>query len=320
MTNRDITLVEEPKRSDEYLRLFKELKQSFISADKMVIKLYEQGKRDNLPNHIMRKDIEIALDGIVKERRLRELLPLELKRSYTISKDNDSAMSAELDNPYSKDLSHLDQSGIKVTNESQAKFDILKDAVGTLKKLGQKEYDKSNISHSKYAEFLTREQVAELRDDMDDASGAINNICETHKIATIENNINSDPFLSNDRDKDEKISLKPAPIPKSEQIRLLQQIWGKEMYAMSRAYKSMGDSLIKMNYISDDPKVSEKLISILLQEMMTFTSISLQVFNEFMDYWNKFKSKEKLTEEDKGIIRALLHAISHLAFKVKVVQ
>ncbi|MGH9983833.1 MAG: hypothetical protein ACRD8W_07750 [Nitrososphaeraceae archaeon] len=96
MTANDITVVEEPKRSNEYLKLLKELKQSFISAGEMVIKLYEQGKRDSLPSHIIRKDIEVALDGIIKERRLRELLPLELKRSYTITPENNSAMSAEL--------------------------------------------------------------------------------------------------------------------------------------------------------------------------------------------------------------------------------
>jgi hypothetical protein len=94
----DITIANEPKRSDAYIKLLGELKQSFVRAGEMVLILYEQGKKDGLPNHIIRKDIEIALDGIVKERRLRELLPLELKRSYTISQDNNnSAIIAELD-------------------------------------------------------------------------------------------------------------------------------------------------------------------------------------------------------------------------------
>ena len=82
----------EIKRSDEYTKLLQEIKNSFISAADIAIRLFEQGKRDGLPNHIIRQDIETALDGIVKERRLREILPLELKRSYTIN----SAIGAEL--------------------------------------------------------------------------------------------------------------------------------------------------------------------------------------------------------------------------------
>ena len=95
----EITVIDggdEPKRSSEYLQLLRELKQSFVKAGEMVIILYEQGKKDGLPNHIIRKDIETVLDGVVKERRLRELLPLELKRSYTITKQDNSALIAEL--------------------------------------------------------------------------------------------------------------------------------------------------------------------------------------------------------------------------------
>ncbi|MPZ05409.1 MAG: hypothetical protein GEU26_03160 [Nitrososphaeraceae archaeon] len=67
----------------------------------------------------------------------------------------------------------------------------------------------------------------------------------------------------------------------------------------------------------EDPKLSEKLITLQLQEMMTFAFTSLQIFNEFMKYFEKFKSKEKLTEEDKEIIRSLWHTMSHLSSKVK---
>jgi hypothetical protein len=85
----------EPERSEEYTKLLEELKQSFVSAANMAVKLYEQGKKDGLSNEVIRKDIEATLEGVVKERRLREILPLELKRSYTLA--DDSAMSAELD-------------------------------------------------------------------------------------------------------------------------------------------------------------------------------------------------------------------------------
>lgn len=50
-------------------------------------------KKDGLSNEEIREDIETALDGVVKERRLREILPIELKRQYTVN----SAMSAESD-------------------------------------------------------------------------------------------------------------------------------------------------------------------------------------------------------------------------------
>lgn len=62
--------------------------------------------KTGLPNERIREDIEIALSGLVKERQLRNVLLLELKRHYTLdpnvnSNDNDndvdSAMIAELD-------------------------------------------------------------------------------------------------------------------------------------------------------------------------------------------------------------------------------
>ena len=59
----------EPKHSKEYTKLLEELRQSFVSAANMAVKLYEQGKKDGLSNEEICKDIEITLDGIVKERR-----------------------------------------------------------------------------------------------------------------------------------------------------------------------------------------------------------------------------------------------------------
>jgi hypothetical protein len=94
----------EPKRSKEYSNLLEELKQAFVSAANVAAKLYEQGKKDGLSNEEIRRDIEITLDGIVKERRLREILPLELKRPYALKTKaeiyeeiaaSDSAMNAE---------------------------------------------------------------------------------------------------------------------------------------------------------------------------------------------------------------------------------
>ena len=84
----------EPKRSQEYSKLLEELRNSFVSAANMAVKLYEQGKKDGLSNEEIRKDIEITLDGIVKERRLREILPAELTRSYTQAITSNSAIIA----------------------------------------------------------------------------------------------------------------------------------------------------------------------------------------------------------------------------------
>jgi hypothetical protein len=123
------------------------------------------------------------------------------------------------------------------------------------------------------------------------------------------------PYETNELPSGEKpkIRLKPTDIPKSEQLRLLQEMEGRQMYAMSRMYKNLGDSLIKMNYVPDDPKISEKLIAHNLREMLTLAFTSLQLLNEFLKYFERFKSKEKLTDDDKEIIRALMHiSISHL--------
>ena len=60
----------------------------------MVVKLYEQGKKDGLSSEEIRKDIETTLDVIVKERRLRGILPAELTRSYTQAITSNSAIIA----------------------------------------------------------------------------------------------------------------------------------------------------------------------------------------------------------------------------------
>ena len=83
MINDDKNSIQTKDRSEEYTRLLVELRNSCVSAAQMAVKLYEQGKKDGLSNEEIRNDIEIALDGVVKERRLREILPAELKRSYT---------------------------------------------------------------------------------------------------------------------------------------------------------------------------------------------------------------------------------------------
>ncbi len=73
------------------MQLIEQLKHSINSSVDIALRLYEQGKRDGLTNKRIREDIEIALSGIVKERQLRNILPLELKRHYTFD-PNDSAM------------------------------------------------------------------------------------------------------------------------------------------------------------------------------------------------------------------------------------
>jgi hypothetical protein len=84
----------EPKRSEEYSRLLKELRNSFVSAANMSVKLYEQGKKDGLSNEEIRKDIEITLEEIVKERRLKGILSAELTRLYTRAITSNSAIIA----------------------------------------------------------------------------------------------------------------------------------------------------------------------------------------------------------------------------------
>jgi hypothetical protein len=84
----------EPKRSEEYSKLLKELRNSFVSAANMSVKLYEQGKKDGLSNEEIRKDIEITLEEIVKERRLKGILSAELTRLYTRAITSNSAIIA----------------------------------------------------------------------------------------------------------------------------------------------------------------------------------------------------------------------------------
>ena len=77
----DITNREEPQCSNAYVQLLlTELKDSTNAYD-IARGLLEQGRSDGLPNEVIRKDIEIALAGVIKPRQLSNILPLELKRS-----------------------------------------------------------------------------------------------------------------------------------------------------------------------------------------------------------------------------------------------
>ena len=95
----------EPLHFKVYTKLLEELRQSFVSAANMAVKLYEQGKKDGLSNEEIRKDIEITLDGIVKERRLSGILPAELTRSYIQAITYNSAMiTAETNNQTKEEM------------------------------------------------------------------------------------------------------------------------------------------------------------------------------------------------------------------------
>lgn len=76
----------------EYVQALDELKRSFKKSIDIVYKVRDLGLKYGLSNHEIRRDIERALSGIVKARQLRALLPLELKRKYSIN----SAAAAEL--------------------------------------------------------------------------------------------------------------------------------------------------------------------------------------------------------------------------------
>jgi hypothetical protein len=93
----------EPKHSKEYTKLLEELRQSFVNAANKVVKLYEQGKKDGLSNEEIRKDIEITLDGIVKEGRLSGILPAELTRPYIQAITSNSAMTTAETNNQTKE-------------------------------------------------------------------------------------------------------------------------------------------------------------------------------------------------------------------------
>jgi hypothetical protein len=67
------------KRPPEYLHAIEELKKSFVKSIEIVNRLRDLGLKYGLSKEEIRKDIELALDGVVKPRQLRSLLPLELK-------------------------------------------------------------------------------------------------------------------------------------------------------------------------------------------------------------------------------------------------
>ncbi len=105
----------EPKHSKEYTKLLEELRQSFVGAANMAVKLYEQGKKDGLSNEEIREDIEITLDGVFNERRLSGIMPIELTRSYVQAITSNSAMiTAETNNQKKEEMTAWREIRLKV--------------------------------------------------------------------------------------------------------------------------------------------------------------------------------------------------------------
>jgi hypothetical protein len=75
------------KRPPEYLHAIEELKKSFVKSIEIVNRLRDLGLKYGLSKVEIRKDIELALDGVVKPRQLRSLLPLELKNTKFANKN-----------------------------------------------------------------------------------------------------------------------------------------------------------------------------------------------------------------------------------------
>ena len=70
-------------RSADYLQILEEFRQAVHTSAQLATRLYEQGRKDGLPNEEIRKDIVKVLDHI-GERQVRRVLPAELKDVYTI--------------------------------------------------------------------------------------------------------------------------------------------------------------------------------------------------------------------------------------------
>lgn len=86
-------------RSNEYTQLLEELRHSIRSTADIASKIYEQGKKDGLSN----ETIELALEGVINGRQLMNVLPLELKRKYTIAEESSGKqMIADLYARYEK--------------------------------------------------------------------------------------------------------------------------------------------------------------------------------------------------------------------------
>ena len=79
-----VTTLHNGKRPPEYLHAIEELKKSFVKSIDIVNKLRDLGLKYGLSKEEVRKDIELALEGVVKPRQLRSLLPLELKNANKI--------------------------------------------------------------------------------------------------------------------------------------------------------------------------------------------------------------------------------------------
>lgn len=79
-------ILKQSERSEAYLELLGELKNTFVKAGNLVIRLYKQGKKEGLDSELIRSDIVSALNRALSERQIRNLMPLELKYSKFANK------------------------------------------------------------------------------------------------------------------------------------------------------------------------------------------------------------------------------------------
>ena len=72
-------VLDKGKEKQDYYDALEQLKHSFHRSIEIVLKLRDLGAKYGLSNEIIRSDIEQILEGIIKPRQLRNLLPPELK-------------------------------------------------------------------------------------------------------------------------------------------------------------------------------------------------------------------------------------------------
>lgn len=175
------------------------------------------------------------------DNEIHRHIPDKYKRGYTRSEDKPAFAGF----PKAETFEHLDYSDVKTIPESEAYFNQLKQAADLLKK--------------PLPEYLTREQVAQLRDDADDITQEVSEICEAHKIATIERN------KFNELEENEKTANKHKDKIQQEKSKLsphqkLQKMWGQEVLELRDKYDRIAEGILTDNYVSPNSVLLEQLI------------------------------------------------------------
>jgi hypothetical protein len=151
------TTVLQPRISSQMKKLLKQFKDHVHSAAEIIIKIYNQGKRDKLSKDEIRALINSAVGEVMSSRTIRRKLPLELKYVEKIRIGTESTKEKFVDKMSAK----------KKAAESESTQDY--DEV--IRKTFEEKIPESELDREPESDLTTRSTNAELSQELQNYAG-----------------------------------------------------------------------------------------------------------------------------------------------------